>query len=66
VVIENLIFGAVISLQTLTLSFSFYSGRVLMTQFVWALISSPIIFYIFDHVFNGIDKLITGGLREKV
>ncbi len=66
VVIENLIFGLVIFLQTFTLSFSFYSGRVLVTQILWALVSSPIIFYMFDYVFNGIDKLITGGLREKV
>ncbi len=66
VVIENLIFGLVIFLQTFTVSFSFYSGRVLVTHILWALVSSPLIYYMFDYVFNGIDKLITGGLREKV
>ena len=66
VLIENIIFALVIFFQTFTLQFSLYSAGVLMTQFVWALVSSPIIYYMFDYVFNEIDKLITGGLREKV
>ena len=66
VLIENIIFALVIFFQTFTLQFSLYSASVLMTQFMWALISSPIIYYMFDYVFNEIDKLITGGLREKV
>jgi cell shape-determining protein MreD len=66
VIIENIIFGFVIFLQTFNVNFSFYSGRILLTQILWALVSSPILFFMFDSLFNGIDKLITGGLREKV
>ncbi len=66
VLIENFIFGMVISLQTLTFNFSFYSISILVTQLIWALVSSPLVYFLFDYVFNGIDKLITGGLRERV
>jgi len=66
VLIENIIFALVIFCQTFTIQFSLYSARVLMTQWLWALFSSPIIYYMFDYVFNKIDKMITGGLREKV
>ena len=66
VLIENIIFALVIFLQAFTVDFSFYSSRVVMTHLLWALVSSPLIYYMFDFVFNEIDKLITGGLREKV
>ena len=66
VLIENIIFGMVISLQTLSLNFSFYAVGVLATQLILALISSPLVYFMFDYIFNGIDKLITGGLRERL
>jgi rod shape-determining protein MreD len=66
VLMENIIFGMVISLQTITVNFSFYSGSVLVTQLIWAVISSPMVYFMFDYIFNRIDKLITGGLRERV
>ena len=66
VLIENIIFAVVIFFQTFTFQFSFFSSRVLLTQLMWALVTSPLIYYIFDYVFKEIDKLITGGLREKV
>jgi len=66
VLIENIIFGLVIFFQTFTFDFSFYCSRVLMTQLLWALVSSQMIYYMYDFVFYEIDKLITGGLREKV
>lgn len=65
VIIENFIFGIVISVQTMTINFSFYAGTVLATQLIWALASSPPIFFLFDYIFERIDKLITGGLRER-
>jgi len=66
VLIENIIFALVIFFQTFTFHFSFYSGCILVTQLLWALVSSPLIYYIFEYVFNEVDKLVTGGLREKV
>ncbi|MBC2715658.1 MAG: rod shape-determining protein MreD [Desulfobacteraceae bacterium] len=66
VLIENIIFGMVILLQTLTFNFSFYAGSVVAAQLIWALISSPLVYFMFDYIFNGIDKIITGGLRERV
>lgn len=66
VLIENIIFAMVISFQTLTLNFSFYVGGVLATQLIWAVFSSPLVYVMFDYIFNEIDKLITGGLRERV
>ena len=66
VVIENIIFGAVILLQTLSLNFSFYAAGIVATQLILALVSSPLIYIMLDFIFNGIDKMITGGLRERV
>jgi cell shape-determining protein MreD len=65
VLIENMIFAIMISFQTLTVNFSLYDGSILVTQFLWALISSPLVYFMLDYFFNGIDKLITGGLRER-
>ncbi len=65
VLMENLISGIVISLHDFSLEFSLYAAGILVTQFIWVFISSPLIYFMFDLIFNGIDKLITGGLREK-
>lgn len=66
VLLENLIFGVIISFQTVSLNFSIYAAGVVAVQLIWALISSPLVYHLFDYLFNEIDKLITGGLREKV
>jgi len=66
VVVENMIFCLVSFLQTFTFNFSLYSGRVILIQLFSALVSSPIIYFMLDFAFYEIDKLITGGLREKV
>ena len=66
VLMENIIFSMVILLQTHSFNFSFYSGGVLLTQLIWAVISSPLVYFMFNYIFNGIDQLITGGLRERV
>jgi len=66
VLMENVLFGIVISFQTLSFNLSLYSASVLLKQLIWAMISSPLFFYLFDYAYSEIDKLITGGLREKV
>lgn len=66
VLMENFIFIVFLSLQTLSFQFSLHAAGVLAIQSIWALVASPLIYYFFEYLFNGIDKLITGGLREKI
>jgi rod shape-determining protein MreD len=66
VLMENTIFALGFFFQTFKFQLSFYGSRVVITHFLWALVSSPVVYYMFDYVFNEIDKLIIGGLREKV
>jgi len=66
VLIENLIFGLVISLQAWSVHLSFDAIAVLATQLMWALVSSPLLYFAFNSMFNGIDKFIIGGLKEKI
>ena len=66
VVIENLIFGIMISLQAKGVHFSLFAVRVLGTQFFWTLVIGPVLYLILDYMFIRVDKLIVGGLRERV
>lgn len=66
VLMENIIFGIIIAIQSMRLEFSFNTGGVFVLQLIWAGVSSPLLFYIFEHIFHEIDKRITGGLRERV
>ena len=66
VLMENVLFGMVISIQSMSVKLTFYGTSVLVIQLFWALISSPLLYFMFDYIFNRIDKLIIGGLRERV
>ena len=66
VLMENFFFGIAILVQTVSFNFSLYAASILVKQLIWAIISGPLVFHLLDYTFNAIDKLITGGLREKV
>ncbi len=66
VLLENVVFNLVLSLQTQAVHLSFNAGRVLAVALFWALIGGPFFYGLFNVVFNEVDQLITGGLREKI
>jgi len=66
VLMENILFCMVISIQSMSFKLTFYGTSVLVIQLIWALISSSLLYFMFDYIFNRIDKLIIGGLRERV
>jgi len=64
VLVENTLFSMVISFQLMSFKLTFYGTGILAIQLFWALISSPLLYFTFDYIFNRIDKLIIGGLRD--
>ena len=66
VLLENVVFNIVLSFQAQALHFSLDTGRVLAVSLLWALIGGPFFYGLFNVVFNEVDQLITGGLREKI
>lgn len=66
VLVENLIFWMVISVQEWTVQFSFHSAVIVLTQFALALVSGPLFYGLFHSIFMKIDHFIAGGLKEKI
>lgn len=66
VLVENLVFWMVISVQEWTVQLSFHSFVILSTQLAWALVSGPLFYGAFHSIFMRIDYFIAGGLKEKI
>lgn len=66
ILIENFIFGLYLSLKAVSFDLSLYACQILLIQLVWAIITSPFFYLIFNYGFFAMDSLIAGGLRKRL
>lgn len=55
--IESLVFGAFHMLSQMDLDVSFTAFQIVMVQFIWVLLTGPLIYRLFDALFAGVDHI---------